>query len=499
MTRSTRQEFEMILRKDFLTFITKAFYALNPGIEFEDNWHIWAMVHYLNLCRSGEINRLLITLPPRSLKSHIVSICFPAFILGHAPSARIICASYSQILAEEFSNKTRILMSQPWYQSAFPKAALSSHKNTASEFSTIEMGHRIATSPGGTLTGRGGMYIIVDDINKATDAISIANRDSTNSWFDNTLQSRLDNMNEGCIIVVQQRVHDGDLAGHVLDKDGWVHLNLPAVAQETLHIPIGDDHIHTFKSGQPLHPKRYNQKVLDQIKQDIGSYNYAAQYIQEPIPEQGNLIPIRHFKYFSVPPTRQPDDLILNVWDTASGQSENNDYSVGTIWLYRRNRFYLLDVIRRRMAYDELRNEAGKQAISSEANLILIEKAGVGIALIEDLRKLYPINIIEVVPKLDKITRMIPGTADIEAGKLNLPKDAPWLADFEKECASFPKGKHDDQVDCLSMLLNWARERQSTELSNRNLNLALETLAQPAAPPGVNTKDEIKSLFWPGV
>jgi predicted phage terminase large subunit-like protein len=475
--------------------VTKSFNTLNPGEKYEDNWHIWAITHHLELCQKGEIKRLLITLPPRSLKSHIVSTSFPAFLLGHNPSSKIICASYSQTLAEDFSNQCRILMAESWYKTIFPRTVLSSTKNTASEFSTTQLGQRIATSSGGTLTGRGGMFIIVDDINKATDYTSEANRVAANKWFDNTLQSRLDNMNKGCIIVVQQRVHDNDLSGHILKKGGWVHLNLPAIAPEGMKISIGTKKFFNFKAGKVLHPERYSQETLDQIKQDIGSYLFAAQYLQSPVPEKGNIIPVELFKSFEIAPIQQKGDLVVNVWDIASGQAEHNDYSVGTIWLYRFNQYYLLDIVRRKISYNELRLAVIYQASESRANLIVIEKAGVGIALIDDLRKCTSFNVIDPIPTQDKVTRMMPGTAEIEAGKVALPKDALWRADFERECASFPHGKHDDQVDSLSMFLNWAREHSHNDERHEILIQTLELMKHPTELTMLRTKEDIKKMF----
>jgi hypothetical protein len=147
-------------------------------------------------------------------------------------------------------------MSEPWYKDVFPSTVLSPIKNTASEFDTTIHGKRIATSLGGTLTGRGGDFIIIDDINKAADFTSASSRETANQWFDNTLQSRLNSMKDGCIIVVQQRIHADDLAGHILMKGDWVHLNLPAIGQEEQYIAINDNENYHFKKDELLHEAR---------------------------------------------------------------------------------------------------------------------------------------------------------------------------------------------------------------------------------------------------
>ena len=496
MSNFTHIDLNWVLRNDFHTFMKKSFISQHPGVELADNWHLRAITHHLDLCMQGKIKRLVITLPPRSLKSHIASVCFPAYLLGQDPSREIVCASYSGQLSEAFSNQCRSLMMEPWYKELFPRTVLSPMKNTASAFDTTKHGHRIATSPGGTLTGRGGNFIIIDDINKASDYQSATSRKNANQWFDSTLQSRLNNMKDGCIIVVQQRIHTDDLVGHILKKGGWIHLNLPVIAKEDQQIAISDEGFHHFRKGDLLHEARFDQITLEQQRKNVGGYVFSAQYLQAPVPEKGNLIPVESFRTFENPPTPQEGDLIINSWDLASSQGENSDYSVGTIWHYRHNQFYLLNVVRRKLTYTDLCIEVIHQAMDSGANLVLIEKAGVGPALIEEVQRASKINIIPIVPTKDKVTRMIPGTADIEAGKVALPADALWRAEFEKECAEFPYGKHDDQVDSLSQLLDWARNHQDKGQEFATLSAALKILIhQQSMPKEIRTKDDIKRLF----
>ena len=497
MNNFTRGDFNLVLRNDFHTFMKKSFASQHPGVELADNWHLRAITHHLDLCRQGKVKRLLITLPPRSLKSHIASVSFPAFLLGQDPSSKIVCASYSGQLSEFFSNQSRLLMMEPWYKELFPKTVISSLKNTASEFDTTMHGHRIATSPGGTLTGRGGDFIIIDDINKASDYQSLTSRENANQWFDSTLQSRLNSMKDGCIIVVQQRIHTDDLAGHILKKGGWTHLNLPAIGQEDQEIAISNEEVYSFKKDDLLHEDRLDRITLEQQRKNVGGYVFSAQYLQSPVPEEGNLIPVEAFRTFDNPPMSQEGDLIVHSWDIASSQNENSDYSVGTIWRYRYNQFYLLDVVRRKLTYTDLVIEVHQQARSSRANLVLIEKAGVGAALINELQRCSNINIVPVVPTKDKVTRMIPGTADIEAGKVALPAEALWRAEFEKECAEFPYGKHDDQVDSLSQFLDWARIYGDKGQESAKLIAILDGLKKPSKPNQLRTKDDVKRLFWP--
>lgn len=499
MNKFTQSDLNLILRNDLHTFVKKSFSSQHPGDKLSDNWHLKAITHHLELCQRGKIKRLLITLPPRSLKSHIASVSFPAFLLGQDPSHKIVCASYSGQLTEFFSNQCRSLMMEPWYKTVFPTTVISPMKNTASEFDTTMHGHRIATSPGGTLTGRGGDFIIIDDINKASDYQSSVSRENANLWFDNTLQSRLNSIKDGCIIVVQQRIHTEDLAGHILKKGGWVHLNLPAIAQENQKILIGDNEYIHFAKEDLLHEDRLSRATLEQQRKNIGNYIFSAQYLQAPVPEKGNIIPVESFRSFNNPPTPQQGDLIVHSWDIASGQGDNNDYSVGTIWRYRYNQFYLLDVVRRKITYSDLLAEIHHQAIESGANFVLIEKAGVGIALIDELQRYCKLNIIPIVPFKDKVTRMIPGTADIEAGKVALPAEALWRAKFERECAEFPYSKHDDQVDSLSQFLDWARAHRGKGQEAEKFITALHSLADQPSPNKLQTKEDLKRFLWPNI
>ena len=190
-------EYEFILRKDLTSFVERSFYELNPEAAFLGNPHIEVMAAKLQSCLEGKSRRLIINLPPRSLKSHCASVAFPAFLLGHVPEAQIICASYGQDLADKLARDCRTLMMSAFYQRLFPAARLSRDKSAANDFATIAQGFRMATSVGGVLTGRGADFIIIDDPLKPEEALSETQRKSVNQWFDNTLLSRLNHKEQG--------------------------------------------------------------------------------------------------------------------------------------------------------------------------------------------------------------------------------------------------------------------------------------------------------------
>jgi len=333
MSNEMRFLLNSILKQDLTSFIHKSFYTVTPGNSYQPNWHICAIAWHLNQCLLGQTKRLIISMPPRSLKSICASVAFPAWAFGHDPTLKIICASYSNELAVKHSRDCRSVMESPWYRKIFPRTRLDPKKNKELEFETTRNGVRYSTSVGGTLTGRGGGIIIIDDPLKPSEAMSDVRRETVKQWFDGTLFSRLDDKSKDVIIVVMQRLHPEDLAGYLLEKGGWVHLNLPAISDTEESVQISNSEHHVRNLGDLLHPEREDQKTLDEIKSIIGTYNYSAQYLQSPIPTEGNLIQWDWFQRYQRLPDRGPDTQIIHSWDTASKAEELNDFSVCTAWL----------------------------------------------------------------------------------------------------------------------------------------------------------------------
>jgi len=310
-----REYLRLVLRNDLTAFIERAFMTVAPAMRYVPNWHIEAMAWHLEQCASGAIKRLLITLPPRHLKSGCASVAFPAWVLGRDPSKRIVCASYSQDLAAVLARDCRAVMQSNWYRSAFPQTKFSATKNATLDFQTTRNGYRYSTSVGGTLTGRGGSLIIIDDPLKPQDAMSNSKRSSVNEWFDRTLYSRLDDQRDDVIILIMQRLHLDDLAGYVLDKEPWVHLNLPAIAEADEDIPVGRAGIYRRRVGQLLHPARLNTAELARLRDNLGTFNFSAQYQQRPIPEQGEIVKWEWFRTYDHLPASAPGDRTVQSWD----------------------------------------------------------------------------------------------------------------------------------------------------------------------------------------
>jgi len=455
----TKSEYDALLRQDLVSFIQKTFTTVVPGTMYQHNWHIEAIAWHLQQVHSGQIKRLIITLPPRSLKSIITSVAYPAWLLGQDPSNHMICVSYSQNLSDKLALDCRAVMETDWFRQIFPGTRLHSDKNSVGEFMTTRRGGRLSTSVGGTLTGRGGNIIIIDDPHKADEGIqSDTKREGAKDWFRNTLSSRLDNKAEDAIILIQQRLHEDDLAGYLLETGDWVHLNLPAIAEEPQMIPIGLNRFYRRQVDDVLHPERESRHELAVLKSTLGSYNFAAQYQQRPAPMGGGLIKWEWFEVYEDELGQEYGDRIIQSWDTASKAEAMHDWSVCTTWLYRYKRIYLLHVLRERLEYTQLKARITDHATRWNNDTVLIEDKGAGTSLIQDLRHDSNLSVIDIIPEGDKATRMMTVTPIIESGRVYIPAEASWLAELQHELVNFPKSKYDDQVDCVSQFLNWSRK-----------------------------------------
>ena len=447
-----------LLRADLTAFIERCFLELNPSTAFLPNWHVELIANKLEACRRGEIRRLILNIPPRHLKSICASIALPAYWLGHDPSAQILCVSYAQDLANKLSMDCRQVMMSPWYQELFP-TRLSSQRAAREEFATTKHGFRLASSVGGVLTGRGADVIIIDDPLKPDEALSEAMRPRVNEWYDQVLYSRLNHKEQGCIILVMQRLHLDDLVGHVLEQEGWDVVSLPAIAQEDerhLIHTLGQTREQARPAGEALHPERESLGTLDQIRKSMGDYAFAGQYLQAPVPLGGGMVKDVWWRIFEGDPG--PYDRVIQSWDTANTAGELSDYSVCTTWGLKGQDAYLLHVLRKRLNYPDLKRAVREQAAFHRSQVILIEDKASGTSLIQDLRNDGLSSVQGCKPEGDKIMRLHAQTAWIENGRVYLPKAAPWLADYRHELGSFPKSKFDDQVDSTSQALAWIQK-----------------------------------------
>jgi len=450
------REVSACLRTDLGVFIERVFKHLFPNTAYLPNWHIDLIAARLEDVLEGRCTRLIINVPPRSLKSVMASVGFVAWALGRNPSLQVICASYGQDLADKLAQDTRSVMQSDWYRRLFGHI-LEGSRPAAADFKTNAGGGRFATSVGGVLTGRGGDMIIIDDPLKPDGAMSDAERKSANDWFDHTVISRLNDKNTGAIVIIMQRLHQDDLVGHVLEQGGWGTLVLPAIAEERQifdYTNIFGNHRKVRLEGDVLHPERESEPILHRLKATLGEYHYAGQYQQAPAPSGGGIFKREWIRFHE--PHERPEkfDQVLQSWDTANKETELADYSVCTTWGIKGKDVYLIEVRRAKMDYPTLRKAVIEQIARYQPQVVLIEDKASGTQLIQELRNLgHPIKAIK--PQGDKVMRARAQTASFESGFVWLPKQAVWLDAYVHELLTFPRGKYDDQVDSTAQALGW--------------------------------------------
>src|SRR5262245_12905936 len=447
--------FRAMLSEHLMSFTEFAFGVVRPGVPFRSNWHLEAVTDSLSRVARGELRRLIITLPPRNLKSLCASVALPAWFLGRNPSERVVAVSYSDQLARTHANDFRQLVNHQVYRATFPAMRL--ERDTDREIMTTRRGKRIATSIEGTLTGLGGNLIIIDDPLKIGDAMSEAVRTRVIDWYRSTLLSRADDKTAARIVLVMQRVHQNDLAGYLQEQGGFEVLNLPAIAQRNETYELGDGRTYARQQGELLHPEQEPAHVLVELKREMGPIAFSAQYQQSPIPPGGTIIKRKWLTPYDQV-DQQPGDRIIMSWDIALSEAETGDYSACVVLLRRQEVFYILEVVRGRFPFDALKRKVMEIKQRYGSSTLLIEDSPISRGLIQSLRE-QSINVTTYKPDTDKRARLIAQSDLFAGGSVRFPRRAAWLEEFTAELLAFP-GRHDDQVDALAQGLAWRRNRQ---------------------------------------
>ncbi|MCJ2049241.1 phage terminase large subunit [Methylobacterium sp. J-070] len=446
-----------LLRQSLAAFAQKAFHALEPGTPYCHSWHLDHLAWQLGRVAGGEVRRLIINVPPRSMKSITVSVAFTAWLLGRDPTKRILCASYAADLARKHAIDTRNIMESDWFRELFPVCELVARRQRDVELVTTLKGGRLAFGLGGALTGRGADVIILDDPMKASSSTSEADRRRAIEYYEGTLVSRLNDKRRGAIVLVMQRLHEADLCGHLLERarEDWQLVHLPAIAIEDGEFQLSDrpGHIHRRRCGDALQPDREPCDLLEGLRRELGSRTFEAQYQQAPTPAGGNLIRREWLRFYREQPASL--DRIIIAWDTASTLGETSDWSVGLVWGVYDQDFYLLDAVRQRLEFPQLRRAVLELRERWNADVTLIEKTALGYALLQDLRRTSTLRPVLLPARLDKVARCEAQSARFEEGRVYLPKEASWLGVYEAELLAFPNGRHDDQVDATSYALHY--------------------------------------------
>lgn len=439
---------------DLRPFVQKSWDIIEPATPLLWNWHHELFLEHIEAAFRAQIKRLAVFVPPRSLKSNFVSILAPAWSWTWAPWKRMLFSSYSQSLSTEFSVKRRRVVKDSWYQENWGNLVQLAHdQDLKTEFENKQTGKMQSTSTGGTVTGKGGDIIIMDDPMNPKMAESEAERKNANEYYSNTLVSRLNDKKTGVIVLVMQRLHNDDTGGHVLKEGGWTHVDIQARAdaRRTYSFPISKRE-QTVELDEHLQPDREGEVEWQAMRKAMGSRAHDAQYQQRPSSETGNIWKKHWWKWYRRDQLPEAFDAQIQTWDMSFKDTEDGSYVVGQVWGLKGAKKFLLDQIRERMDFPNT-----KKAVRSlsakwpEALAKLVEDKANGPAVIADLCTTIP-GMIAVSPMGDKIVRAHAVSPTIEAGDcyLPIPEEAPWIEEYLNECTAFPDAPNDDQVDATS-------------------------------------------------
>lgn len=315
--------------------------------EYLDNWHIDCICDYLTNVFEGKTKRLIINVPPRTAKTLVVNIAYTAWLLGQDPSVKIIGISYAQRLSEKIAYRCRLLMETEWYKQLFPGTKLDQNQSQKASFLTTKGGGRFSTSVGGTLTGEGANYLLIDDPMNPDEALSDVKRINGNDWIDQAIYSRLNNPKEDRIVVIMQRLHDDDTTGHLMKTGKWDLVKMPAITGRLLTFKPREIE---YSYDSLLHEERLPKEVLDDLQFAMGSYAFAGQYLQEPVPLGGGEFKTDYLNYFNTDTLdAQPCNLYITV-DPATSKKKTSDFTAMVVWaLAPDQNYYLIDGIRERL------------------------------------------------------------------------------------------------------------------------------------------------------
>lgn len=491
------------LRRDLPAFVRAAWPILEPVTPLSWNWHHDLICEYLTLVKDGTFKNkfgeqcegLIFNVPPRTMKSLLISVFFPVWLWTSNPAARLMFASYAEKLSTQHSVFRRNVIDSPWYQERWgdmfkllpevtfvnspEKIDFAKDQNLKTHYENSARGVMFSTAMQSAATGMGGDILVFDDPLNPEQALSEVEREGVNVKFDTTFRSRLNNPQTGVKIIVMQRLHELDLTGHVLEKEAsrWHHVKLPAIAEksESWPFPISGE-VRERQVGQVLWPDRLPQTQLDGMKVGMGSWAFAGQYQQNPAPLEGGLIKRNWIKFYKELPERF--DLLVQSWDctfkgastrTANIKDKNTrdndiDFVAGQVWGKYAGKYYMLPY----RLHERLDFGPTKAAIKSvhalfpRAHAILIEDKANGPAIISELQNEIA-GIVGIEPEGGKLSRAQSISPLFEAGSIELPDPVifgcPWVEQYIHNICTFPKAAHDDDMDATSQAIIYIRHK----------------------------------------
>jgi predicted phage terminase large subunit-like protein len=436
MLAKQKRKFEKV-NTDFISFVKHVW----P--EFVEGEHHKIIAEKFNLIAEGKLKRLIINMPPRHTKSEFSSFLLPAWMIGKRPKLKIIQSTHTTELAVRFGRKAKNLMDAPEYKQVF-ETRLREDSQAAGKWETEQGGEYYAAGVGSAITGRGADLLIIDDPHSEQDAMNIDALERAYEWYTSGPRQRL--QPGGAIVLVMTRWNTKDLTGALLKAQGetkadkWELIEFPAI----------------MPSGKPVWPEFWKLEELEGVKSSISLQKWNAQWMQNPTSEEGAIIKRewwREWKEDYIPPLEH----VIQSYDTAFMKKETADYSAITTWgVFHLNQdsgpqLILLDAVKDRFEFPELRRIAYEQYKYWNPETVLIEAKASGLPLTYELRKMG-IPVINYTPSRgnDKHTRVNSVAPLFESGQIWAPVDKEFAQEVIEECAAFPYGDHDDLVDSMT-------------------------------------------------
>lgn len=462
------------------TFFKRAWTSLDSS-PYQHNWHVDLVSAEAEKLVTGEERRLIVNVPPRTGKSTLLSVAFIAWVWAQSikgpisgPQTSFMCASYGQSLSYDHSIKCRNLIMSPWYQKHWGhRFKMKDDRNAVGFFENDKGGYRIATSVGAGLTGLGSSAIIIDDPANTVDVVSEAERQSVINWYSQSLSTRLNDPKTGIMLLVQQRQHENDLTGYLLDTEAemWNHIVLRMRFENNPLLPYD---VRT-EEGELLWPSRVPEEEVAKLEKTLGSYGAAGQLQQRPEPKGGGLLKPADWKLF--PPENQEDDwkkdgvvcwppfeFVLGSLDSSYTEKTMNDPSAMSMWGLWHDRtgapkIVMIHAWQDRLSFNPLVMRVGNNCRKFKPDVLLIESKASGISVAQEIQRVFGASdwsTVLIVPRGDKVARVLSVQGLFEEGLIHAP-DRVWAQMVIDQCASFPMGKHDDLVDTVSMALAYFR------------------------------------------
>lgn len=444
------------------------------------NWHLDLICEYLELVASGDCRRLIINVPPRTMKSLLITVMMPCWQWCTRPEKRFLFASYSSDLSTDHSVFRRNVMRSEWYQDFWKdRVQFATDQNLKTQYENTKQGRMVSTSLDGTATGKGGDGVVTDDPLNPKMARSDTERESANRFFDHTLRSRLNDLARGFHIIVMQRLHELDLSGHLITKEPgvWTHISLPMTAErDERWVFPRSGRVVIRKKGELLWPDRFPKVELISMQIGMGSWAYAGQYQQRPAPEEGGIIKREWIKYYRELPAEKAN-FTVQSWDCtfkdrSKSANKDVDFVCGGVWARWEAKFRLLPWLFYERAGFTVTQREIKQTYAKfpEANVCLIEDKANGSGIIETLQGSFP-GIVAVEPEGGKEARLEAVSPLFEAGNVELPDPTywngengrpdvrQWVGSLVEHLCGFPNIAHDDDVDMTSQALIYMKNQ----------------------------------------